>query len=271
MATAVRHMSLSHRELKHLRALSRKKQRHLQGRFLIEGLRLTREALFSDAGIDQILVSDKFSAGPAWPELEARAGSREITIVPITTVQSDQLGATQHPQGIFAVVEIPSLLNRPHPPVLPPALILDGISDPGNLGTLLRTAEWFGVQSVLLAAAGADVYNPKVVRSGMGAHFHLPAVWQGDPLKIAQELESGGILLIGAAMDGETLDQLPPMKHSWALVIGSEAHGLSEYWKERLDIALTIPGAGSGESLNAAVAAGIILHYLQQQSTGNTS
>ena len=270
MVTAARNMSLSRRELKTLRALNRKKQRLLQGCFLIEGLRLTREALFSNAVIAQILVTDKFAAGPAWPELEAHAGSRGITIVPITTVQSDQLGATQHPQGIFAVVDIPSLLNRPHPPLFPPALILDGISDPGNLGTLLRTAEWFGAQSVLLTHAGADVYNPKVVRSGMGAHFHLPAIWQGDPMKIAQELESGSILLIGATMDGETLDQLAHLKDKWALVIGSEAHGLSEFWRERLDHSLTIPGSGSGESLNAAVAAGIILHYLQQQSTSNT-
>lgn len=264
-------MSLSRRELKNLRALSRKKPRHLQGRFLIEGLRLTREALFSNAGIDRILVSDKFAAGPAWPELADHAGPRGITVVPITAVQSDQLGATQHPQGIFAVIEIPSIWNQPQPPILLPALVLDGISDPGNLGTLLRTAEWFGVQSVLLAASGADAYNPKVVRSAMGAHFHLPAIWQGDPAKIAPELESADLLLLGAAMDGEALDQLPPMQHTWALVIGSEAHGLSEFWQERLDIALTIPGTGSGESLNAAVAAGIILQYLQQQPSSNTN
>jgi TrmH family RNA methyltransferase len=271
MDTAANNMSLSHRELKNLRALSRKKQRLSQGCYLIEGLRLTREAVFSTADIDRILVSDKFASGHAWPALEAQAGSRGITITPITADQSDQLGATQHPQGIFAIVEMPVTLNRPLPPAIPPALILDGIADPGNLGTLLRTAEWFGIRSVLLTAASADVYNPKVVRGGMGAHFHLPVIWQGEPLKIARALESEDFLLLGATMDGGPLDQLPPINRRWALVIGSEAHGLGEFWQARLDKALTIPAAGSGESLNAAVAAGIILHYLQQHSTGNTS
>ena len=205
---------------------------------------MVKEALSSEAVIERVLVSDKFAAGPAWPELEA--SSRDTTIISITETQAQQLGDTRHPQEIFAVLKIPVAHSKPHPPVIPPVLILDGISDPGNLGTLLRTAEWFGVRTVLASATSADVYNPKVVRSGMGAHFYLPALWQGESMKIPPVLGSKDILLLGATLTGKLLDQLPSLGQNWALVIGSEAHGLSELWSERLDIALTISGAGSG-------------------------
>jgi TrmH family RNA methyltransferase len=257
-------MSLSHRELKDLRSLRQKKQRLSQGRFLIEGMRLVREALLSGAEIEQVLVSSKFAAGNAWPVLEHQVRDRSVTVIQITETQAQQLADTLNPQGLFATIKIPALLNQPSPPILPPVLILDDITDPGNLGTILRTAVWFGVQTALLTATSADALNPKVVRGGMGAHFHLPALWQGEPMKIARALGDEDIMVLGATMDGKPLDQLPPVKKNWALVIGSEAHGLSEFWSERLDLALTIPGTGSVESLNAAVAAGIILHYLHQ-------
>ncbi|MFC1620074.1 TrmH family RNA methyltransferase [Candidatus Neomarinimicrobiota bacterium] len=259
-------MSLTHRDLKDLRALSHKKQRFSQGRFLIEGMRLVRDALLSSADIEQVLVSDKFAAGSAWPDLEHQARATSAAIVPITEIQARQLGDTRTPQGIFAAIKMPAVLNQPAPILAPPVLILDDITDPGNLGTILRTAEWFGVRTVLLTAASADVHNPKVVRGGMGAHFHLPVLWQGEPTKIAQALSDDELTVLGATMTGKPLDQLPPTEKGWALVIGSEAHGLGEFWSERLDLALTIPGFGAVESLNAAVAAGIILHYLQRDT-----
>jgi TrmH family RNA methyltransferase len=258
-------MSLSHRELKDLRALRQKKQRLSQGRFLIEGMRLVRESLLSSADIEQVLVSDQFAIGNTWPDLEHQARDKSVTVVPITETQAQQLADTRNAQGIFAAIKIPAVLNQPSPPIVPPVLILDDIHDPGNLGTILRTTEWFGVQTVLLTATSADAYNPKVVRGGMGAHFHLPALWQGEPMKIAPAVRDENLVVLGATMTGKPLDQLPPMNKNWALVIGGEAHGLSglsEFWSERLDLALTIPGSGSLESLNAAVAAGIILHYL---------
>lgn len=257
-------MSLSQRDLKDLRALGEKKYRLSQGRFLIEGMRLAKEALLSNAAIEQILVSDKFVSGTAWPALEAEARTRKLAVTPVTEIQAQQLGETRNPQGIFATVKLPTVLKKTAPPVIPPVLVLDDIADPGNLGTILRTADWFGVQTVLLSAPSTDAYNPKVVRGGMGAHFHLPVLWQGETPKIAQALSDTDIMLLGASLTGQALDRLPPMKNNWALVIGSEAHGLSKFWSERLDLALTIPGTGSVESLNAAVAAGIILNYLHR-------
>jgi len=187
---------------------------------------------------------------------------RGLEAAAITEVQAQQLATTRQPQGIFAVIKISS-----EPPPLeqllkPPILIMDDISDPGNLGTLLRTADWYGVPTVWISRASTDVYNPKVLRGGMGAHFHLPTLWQDDPISVADELKSKDITLLGAALSGKPLEQLRLRGKNWALVIGSEARGLSTCWRQRLDEAVTIPGYGQAESLNAAVAGGIILQRL---------
>ncbi|MFB0515711.1 MAG: TrmH family RNA methyltransferase, partial [Candidatus Neomarinimicrobiota bacterium] len=138
-------------------------------------------------------------------------------------------------------------------------------TDPGNMGTLLRTADWFAIPTVWVSQASADVFNPKVLRGGMGAHFHIPNLWQGDLAVPAQQISAEGIILLGATMDGRPLDQIAAPGQAWALVVGSEAHGLSPFWRGCLDEAVTIPGAGRAESLNASVATGIILHYLSHQ------
>jgi len=261
-------MPPSQRAFKDLRALRLKKHRRGQGRCLVEGARLVAEALRSPTGVQQVLVTAGFARSEAWPAVEAEVQRRGLEPVSLTDTQAEQLADTRHPQGIFAVVRLPAEPPRPEQLYQPPILILDDIADPGNLGTLLRTADWFGVPTVWVSLKSADIYNPKVVRGGMSAHFHLPGLWQGDLAACAEQLTAKGITLLGAALDGRPLDQVEPQGKAWALVIGSEARGLSPFWRERLDEAITVPPTqGSGaESLNAAVAGGIILHYLQYSS-----
>jgi TrmH family RNA methyltransferase len=209
-----------------------------------------------------------FAESNTWRDIRTAIRERQLTANAIPDTQAAQLSDTQHPQGVFAIIKLPPMFGGSERGVMQlPLLMLDDIADPGNLGTLLRTADWFAVPSVWISQRSADVFNPKVLRSGMGAHFHLPFLAQDDPAMVAEQVTNEDICLIGAAMDGKPLDQLRPQDRNWALVIGSEAHGLSAFWRDKLNEAVAIPGHGGAESLNAAVAAGIILYYLCGQHT----
>ncbi|UCD38727.1 MAG: RNA methyltransferase [Fidelibacterota bacterium] len=255
-------MSLTQRHLKDLRALRYKKYRLLQDRYMVEGARLVGEALQSTRTIEQVLASNHFIKSDLWPAIRTTIVDRQLTASTITDDQAMQLSSTQHPQGIFAVLKLPRSIDDPAGTLQPPVLILDDIADPGNLGTLLRTADWFAVPTVWVSPGSADIFNPKVLRSGMGAHFHIPALVQGDHETLAAQISKEKITLVGAVMDGKLLQHIRPPAERWALAVGSEARGLSAFWRSKLDAVATIPGYGEAESLNAAVAAGIILHYL---------
>ncbi len=164
---------------------------------------------------------------------------------------------TQTPQGVLAVVPFVNL--EPRPGLL---LILDGIRDPGNLGTILRSAESAGVGQVLLAPGTVDLYNPKVVRGAMGAHLRLPALSQ-DWHSIGQRARDRAVWLADAA--GDTAYHAVDWTQPSALLVGGEASGAGQ---EAADLAtgkLSIPMTGGAESLNAAMAATIILFEAARQ------
>ncbi|HCN05374.1 MAG TPA: RNA methyltransferase [Bacteroidetes bacterium] len=155
---------------------------------------------------------------------------------------------TATPQDIVALARIP---ERRQPGAR--LLVLDGLSDPGNVGTIIRTAAWFGVSDIVLHGHGVDPYAPKVVRSAAGALFRsniieeLDVMFDGRPILVSEPF--------GGAPPSQIAD-LP----SWALVIGSEAHGVSDILRKRATQSVTIPGGHGTESLNAAIAASILLY-----------
>lgn len=247
--------SVSNDKIKFARTLSRKHARAAAGQFLLEGTRLIREAL--GAGFVPALVLYERAAFDTDARLRAlvvalQKQTREVYEVNATVMRA--LAETETPQGIAAVFPIPSL---PLPSPTQRVLILDRIRDPGNLGTILRTAWAANVDAVFLAPETADAFNPKVVRAAMGAHFHLPiraASWQD----IAPQVENiPRVYLADAA--GEIVyaraDWSPPV----ALIISNEAEGASDDARSIATVTLSIPMPGTAESLNAAVAAGILL------------
>jgi TrmH family RNA methyltransferase len=145
------------------------------------------------------------------------------------------------------------------------AVVADGIADPGNLGTLLRTAWAAGVEAVFLTPGTVDAYNPKTVRSAMGAHFHLPLV--SDTNEGILERLAGLELWLAEPRGGLPYDDLDA-RHPMALVIGQEAHGASAFWRSRAAGAVSIPMVSSVESLNAAIAAAVILFEVRRQRAG---
>lgn len=171
-----------------------------------------------------------------------------------------ELFTTEHPQGIGAVVRME---DEPTWEALgaleSPILLLDGIADPGNAGTILRAAEWFGIGAVLFGNGSVDPYNPKTVRGSMGAGFRLPVrgnVSPGEILSLERPvyaLDKGGELQLGT----------DPLERRAVYVVGNEAHGLSGFWQGKAQ-RLAIPGQSAGESLNAAMAATVLCWELSR-------
>ena len=168
-----------------------------------------------------------------------------------------QITQTVTPSGILAVCSLPKVTELPST-IVSNWLYLDKIADPGNLGTLLRSAAWFGTTQVALSPHCTDPFNPKVMRSGMGAHFSLQMVTNCD----LREFKNSDHLIIGADHRGMSIVDFNHSAKDWVLVIGSEAHGISKENSNQIEYSLSVPAKGLGNSLNAAVAGSIMLYCL---------
>lgn len=228
----------SRAEIKHYASLKLKKFRQKYGLFTVEGEKSVRELL--EAGINpEIIFSTKEIAFP---------GS---SIVSETEMR--QLSSLDNPPGILAVVCIPD-----YGPFTPPekgiVLVLDGIRDPGNLGTILRSALWFGFDVVWLSSDCADVTNPKCIQATMGAFTRVR--WHSGDLQPA--LREASLPVYGCLLEGTAISKVTPQQPAF-LLIGSESHGIRENVLPLITHPVTIPRYGAGESLNAGVAAAIAM------------
>ncbi len=247
----VRKNMMTKAEKKHIQFLHRRKGRHQHGRFIIEGKRLVQEALNASEPFLFAFYTDAFLQ--ANKEMVEKISSQLPACQTVSEKEMASIATTDTPSGILSVCSIPEYSNAAHGGNW---LYLDNISDPGNMGTLLRTSVWFGVQNIALSKNCVDIYNPKVVRGGMGAHFSLKSI-SNQSLKQFKKSHT----IIGADQIGRRISDFK-LKTPWVLVLGNEAHGLSKNTKEILDYIISIPKVGDGESLNVAVAGGIIMEKL---------
>ncbi len=255
--------SRSNQTLKHLARLGReKKYRRETGEMLCEGEKMLREALLSGAEMKNILVCEK-KYDEALDALirEAEAGGASVFIAeePLFRMASQ----VEAPQGVVFSCAQPQWGNEALNSVNQ-ALILDGVQDPGNLGTILRTAEAFALDAVVLCEGCAEPYSPKVVRSTMGAVFRMPcprlAITDAAGL-----LKRNGLRVYAAALHGESISVHEAELGRAAVIIGSEGHGVSEAALRLCDGCMTIPMRGRAESLNAGVAASIVIYEMTKQ------
>ncbi len=245
--------------IQQVRALvGQRKAREQAGEFVVEGVRLVEEALGSGWQARLLLYTRELSPRGMALLDEARAQGVEVEEVPPQLLKSS--ADTENPQGILAVFtrrELP-LPTRPHF-----LLIADGIRDPGNLGTLLRSAAAAGAQAAMLPPGGADPFAPKVLRAAMGAHFRLPlreASWE----QIAALVKPACQVYLAESAQGTPCWQTD-LTRPLALVIGGEAEGAGPQARALADALVTIPMPGASESLNAAAAAGILLFEVVRQ------
>lgn len=247
--------------IKRLRSLATdKRDRRRERSFLLEGVRLVATALEADLPLQLLVYApDQLANTPS-----GRALLAQVEQLPYAYAASEQAVAaaceTVSPQGVVAAASWPELQTRQGQLVL----ILDGVQDPGNAGTLLRTAEAVGVSEVICIKGSADIYSPKVVRSAMGAHFFLPLrvdlSWEEAASYLGQRYT-----LYAADADAELSYFDVDWRKASALIVGNEANGLSAAALQHANTSLSIPMIGRSESLNAAVAGSVILFEASRQ------
>ena len=239
-------MSISKNEIKLIRSLQQKKFRMQEQLFVVEGRKAVEEALGFESSVVKAFTSDEdFSIKFQVPLIHAR--------------DMEQISSLTQPPGYLAVLK---QKNTPLDIIEGRTFcVANAISDPGNLGTLIRTCEWFGVDALLLDDQCVDVYNPKVVQATMGSVLRLPFA-SANANELIEYFRLKEIPLLAADLNGTPIQSFKAPE-KWALVVGSESHGVSEQFVEASATRLTIPSMGSAESLNASIAGGIAIFQLK--------
>jgi RNA methyltransferase, TrmH family len=247
--------SESNTSLKQWKKLHTKKEREKTGTFLLEGPHLIEEAVSSGARLVHVIIEENFSIKEEWL-------AEKFTLWTVPSKLMKQLSETEKPQGIIAVCE---MMEQPEDLIRQDGryLLIDGVQDPGNLGTMIRTADSAGLDGVILGEGSADLYNGKTVRSTQGSLFHLPIV-KADLKMAVHECKQLSIPVVSTSLDeAADMREVPEMK-GFALIVGNEGQGVQQVLQDESDMNVKIPIFGKAESLNVSVATGILLYELQR-------
>ncbi|MGN7765430.1 TrmH family RNA methyltransferase [Paenibacillus sp. 22594] len=250
-------MSPQNTRVKEWASLQEKKHRDKTGKYIVEGIHLVQEALLAETEVE-CLAFDLDKGMPS--ELKSLLQSVQgMEVIGVSAAVIAKCSSTGTPQPVFAIVHkeqqgLEAILAKPDSWVM----VLDGVQDPGNVGTIIRSADAAGADGVILGKGCADLYNPKTIRSTMGSMFHLPVV-EGDLSAILPQARGRGALLVSTSLTGTDSCYTHDFHGSQWLLIGSEGQGISPQTAALVDKSIIIPMAGRAESLNAAMAATILL------------
>lgn len=243
---------LSHNELDFLKSLHQKKEREQEQCFLIDNPKVIGENIDSPY-FQKLYVTEEIGL-----KYQKYWSHTDYTI--INGMELKKISPSTTPQGAIAVFS--TFPSSEFDNYATTVLLLDGIQDPGNVGTILRTADWFGVKDIFLSPECADVYNFKTIASSMGSLFHINFYQSQDLIQVVESLKKNDYKIIATDSHGKSDDLLAGKK---AIIIGSEARGISKDLSALADQHYQIVGSGEAESLNAAVAAGIIMYQINKK------
>ena len=253
--------------IKKFRALSVKKQRDKLGLYIIEGPNLLEEALNCGANIGQVLFDDEALMRSA--ELEGLAARVEEQRIPVAVAAPSlflKAANTDTPQGVIAWVEKPQWSEEEFfAPEGGNIIVLDRLQDPGNLGTILRTADSAGFSGALILKGSGDIYGPKTVRATTGTLFRLPVLFSDGPEEAMALLRRHGKKVFATALECSEVYFKCDLRRDAAIVIGNEGNGICQEILQGSDQNITIPMEGNTESLNAGIAAGILMYEALRQ------
>lgn len=238
-------------QVKYIQSLGQKKVRDEEGMFIAEGPKIVAELLESDA----LEISELFAL-PDW----IAANGTSVKAIKTTEINENDLGKISQlstPNKVVAVIKKPAN-NKTIRTKAALSLVLDTIQDPGNLGTIIRIADWFGIKQIICSKTCADIYNPKTVQSTMGSIARVGIVYTDLVEWLKQHKD---VPVYAAALEGKDVTAMKKITEG-LIVIGNESKGISNEIFELIDVKVTIPRIGKAESLNAAVATGIILSHL---------
>lgn len=251
--------------IKFIQSLRQKKYRDKHHVFVAEGHKIVAELLTSKLQIRMICATKP------WADRYGHKIPASLEIWHVTPKQLERISLQKTPNQVLSVVNKPTheITSATFKNNL--VLVLDKLQDPGNLGTIIRTADWFGIRNIICTEGTADVYNPKVIQASMGSFMRVN-IYYTNPLSV---LESAGMPVYGAFLEGRSLFETR-LQTPAVIVIGNESQGISPELAQHVTQKLTIPPhydynrSGKAESLNASVAAGVIMAYLQNSAHTNT-
>lgn len=246
--------------IKEVKGLYKRKDRWKERLFIIEGIKIIEEALLNNVRLKYILFTDKLQSTIEGANfLESIKYNKNLIHISENLFQ--EISDTENPQGIigvaeFKISELEDLINIDNPSLI----FLDGLQDPGNLGTIIRTCDAFNLDGIILGEGSVDPYNPKVVRATMGSIFRVPLVVSNNSLETLSKLQKSKIKILATSLETNSPIYDVDYKEGFALVIGNESKGVSEEIIKLSDQLIKIPMPGFAESLNAGVAASIIMY-----------
>ena len=259
--------SMQNPVVKLLKSLHSKKGRYENGLFLVEGMRLCSE-ICAPWQTEFLIFSERFYEESAERE-ELIAGCPEAKVRILPEEVFAAVSDTQHPQGVLAAVrqrqfDLSAFIQKKDPFLV----VLEDLQDPGNAGTILRTADAAGADGILCSKGTVDFYSPKTVRASMGSIFHLPVVQSQSFAEALAGLREHGVHLLAAHLQGSRPHFEADYSGGCAIMIGNEGNGLTPEAAALADERVRIPQPGRAESLNASVAAGILIYEALRQRTG---
>ncbi len=256
---------LTKNEIQTIRRLKSARGRKKEGAFLVEGIKNVTELLLSEMAVDFVCLSDSVACDrQSW--FQKLCDEKNIELRPLRHQDYKKISTMKNPEGILAICRYPGQQDLSD--LVLPGLFLWEINDPGNLGTILRTAAWFGVKSIILSENSVDAYNPKVLRGSMGGFMHLTIMQQISHHHFIDFVRNKKIPVYAADLKGENPVTFEPGEGNFILAFGSESHGVPAEIQDNCQTILSIPKFGRGESLNLAVSVGIILNSLINRGNG---
>ena len=252
---------ISKKEIKYLISLKQKKYRILNQKIVIEGSKLILDALKHNQNIEKIVYSNKNND---FNKIRINARKNNVAMELCTKKDAQRISDTKNSQQIFALLKfkLPKKIDEIDLTLNNNIIVMDGISDPGNLGTILRTCSWFGYNNIMLSNECVEFNSPKTIRAAMGAHFYMKNIYKDSIQNIIKFLKQKKYEIIVADLNGTNLNKFKLKTKKWALILGNESKGISNDSINGANQIITIEGANKIESLNVAEAGSIIMYYL---------
>ena len=251
--------SIHNKVIKEINALKNKKDREKRGLFILEGDRLISE-INENWQIEYVVVSKSYDGNI----------EKYNKVYIVSEDMFSRISETVTPQGIMAVCHINNFdetkIEHKENPFY---IILENVMDPGNMGTIIRTADASGADGIFLSKGCVDIYNPKVIRATMGSIFHLPIYRNVNVVDVVKDFNSRNITTLAAHLKGDKTPYNVNMKKGCAVIIGNEANGLSDELSNNATCLVKIPMLGKAESMNAGIAAGILIYEAVRQRLGD--
>jgi len=257
--------SKDNNKIKYVRSLSSKKFRDEEDAFIVEGIKFVNEAIKEKADIEYILISESAIGKSEVDELLKFSKDSFIETIACDDNVFNNAADTINAQGVLAVINKKEYSREEAIKEYKFAIMCDRIQDPGNLGTIIRTADAFGPAAVILNKGCVDVYNPKVVRASAGAIFRMPFIHADSDSEILEHLRKSGFNIISTVVDSDLSFDDIHQSERICVVIGNEGQGVSQEIINYSHMSITIKMSGRAESLNASIAAGISIYEIRKK------